>query len=83
VYPIYAPGQNNWDITIMKKFPLGSDRRSVQFRAKFYNAFNHTQYTAVDTSVVFDPGGEQINGQFGQVVATRSPRIIQLVFAAS
>ena len=78
VYPIYGPGQNNWDITLMKKFPLWSEQRSLQFRGEFYNAFNHTQYDAVDTNAVFDPTGAQINGEFGQVVATRSPRIIQL-----
>jgi len=77
VAPIYQPGQNNFDITLMKKFPLWSDQRTIQFRAEFYNAFNHTQYDAVDTGAVFDPSGKQINGQFGQVVATRSPRIIQ------
>jgi hypothetical protein len=77
VAPIYFPGQNNWDITMMKKFPLWSEQRTIQFRAEFYNAFNHTQYDAVDTGAVFDPTGKQINGEFGQVVATRSPRIIQ------
>jgi len=28
--------------------------------------------------LVFDPTGKQINGEFGQVVATRFPRVIQL-----
>jgi len=78
VYPIYGPGQNNWDITLMKKFPLWSEQRALEFRGEFYNAFNHTQYDAVDSFAVFDPTGAQINGEFGQVVATRSPRIIQL-----
>jgi hypothetical protein len=77
VYPIYFPGQNNWDITFMKKFPLWSDRRSLQFRAEFYNAFNHTQYDLLDNNAVFDPTGAQINGEFGQVTATRFPRVIQ------
>jgi hypothetical protein len=77
VYPIYFPGQNNWDITFMKKFPLWSDKRTLQFRSEFYNAFNHTQFAAVDNNAVFDPTGAQINGEFGQVVATRFPRVIQ------
>lgn len=78
VYPVYGPGQNNWDITLMKKFPLGSEQRALEFRGEFYNAFNHPQYDAVDTTAVFDPSGAQVNGEFGQVIATRSPRIIQL-----
>jgi len=77
VYPIYSPGQSNFDMTLMKKFPLWSDKRSLQFRAEFYNAFNHTQGDAVDTNAVFDPQGNQINSTFGQIVATRPPRVIQ------
>jgi hypothetical protein len=78
VYPFYAPGQNNWDLTVLKRFTLWSDQRRLEFRAEFYNAFNHTQYSAVDNNPVFDETGKQINGQFGQVVATRFPRVIQL-----
>ena len=75
--PIYNPGQNNFDMTLMKKFPLWSDRRSIQFRTEFYNVFNHTHFAAVDSGAVFDPDGTQINGQFGQIVSTRAPRVIQ------
>ena len=76
--PIYGPGQNNFDITLMKKFPLWSDKRSVQFRAEFYNAFNHTQYDAVDTwrRLRRHPASRSM-ATFGQVIATRSPRVIQ------
>ena len=77
VAPIYNPGQNNFDMTLMKKFPLWSDRRSIQFRTEFYNVFNHTHFAAVDSGAVFDPDGTQINGQFGQIVSTRAPRVIQ------
>jgi len=77
VYPVYGPGQNNWDITLTKKFPLWSDKRFLTFRSEFYNAFNHTQYDYVDNNAVFDPTGAQINGQFGQVIATRPSRVIQ------
>lgn len=78
VYPFYSPGQNNFDITIMKKFPITSDKRSLEFRTEMYNAFNHTQYASVDNNAVFDPSGKQINGEFGQVTSTRFPRVIQL-----
>jgi hypothetical protein len=42
------------------------------------NAFNHTQYQSVDGTARFDPAGQQVNGQFGQVTITRAPRVIQL-----
>jgi hypothetical protein len=79
--PIRGPGQNNWDLTLVKKVPLKSEARSLQFRLEMYNAFNHTQYAAVDTAALFDTstaGNPQVNGTFGQVVVTRSPRNIQL-----
>lgn len=75
--PIYNPGQNNFDTTLMKKFPLWSEKRTIQFRAEFYNVFNHTHFASVDSGAVFDPDGTQINGQFGQIVSTRAPRVIQ------
>ena len=40
-------------------------------------AFNHTQYSALDYTARFDPGGNQVNPRFGQVVSTRSPRVLQ------
>ena len=79
LYPFRGPAQNNWDITFMKKFPLKSETRSLQFRCELYNAFNHTQFQAVDNNAVFDvTTGAQVNGRFGQVTATRQPRVIQL-----
>jgi hypothetical protein len=79
--PVRGPGQNNWDITLMKKFPLKSETRSLQFRFEFYNAWNHTQYSGIDTFALFDDtaaGFPQVNSTFGQVTATRQPRVIQL-----
>jgi hypothetical protein len=72
-----GPGTNNWDCSLFKNFPIRSERRMVQFRAEFYNAFNHTQYSGVNTAARFDTAGKQTNAQFGQVTATRSPRVIQ------
>jgi len=79
LYPFRGPGQNNWDITFQKRFPLKSETRSIEFRAELYNAFNHTQFQAVDTNAVFDATtGAQVNGDFGHITATRQPRVIQL-----
>jgi hypothetical protein len=81
IYPIRGPGQNNWDLTFMKKFPLKSESRSLQLRAELYNAFNHTQFAGVDTFANFDntvASHPQVNGDFGHVIATRQPRVMQL-----
>jgi hypothetical protein len=73
-----GPGTNNWDLSLFKNFPLWSEKHVVQFRGEFYNAFNHTQFASVNTSARFDTTGKQTNTQFGQITATRSPRVIQL-----
>jgi hypothetical protein len=73
-----GPGINNWDISVMRNFPFGSESRYIQLRGEFYNAFNHTQFATIDNDALFDPDGKQVNGQFGQVISTRPPRIIQL-----
>jgi hypothetical protein len=74
---IRGPGINNWDLTAYKNFKLG-ERVNLQFRAEFYNAFNHTQWSALNTTARFDAQGRQVNAQFGEVTATRPGRRIQL-----
>lgn len=71
------PGINNWDISLAKRIPTGlGERRSLQFRAEFYNAWNHTQFASYDTSARFDRQGKQINANFGAYSSARDPRII-------
>lgn len=75
---IRGPGRNNWDIALFKDF-LVTERAKFVFRLETYNTFNHTQFSAVDTTARFDPAaGAQVNPTFGQMTAARSARIIQL-----
>src|SRR5437867_102384 len=78
VYPVRGPGLNNWDMTIMKQFPLWSEVRRLQFRAEMYNAWNHPNFSHVDNSALFDESGQQVSSTFGQLDGTRSARVIQL-----
>ena len=72
------PGINNWDLTFLKKFPLGGqEKRYFQLRWEMYNAFNHAQSRGVDTGARFDVDGRQVNARFGQATSTRFPRIMQ------
>ncbi|MGH8248712.1 MAG: hypothetical protein ACREUU_20065, partial [Gammaproteobacteria bacterium] len=57
---IRGPGIHNWDLTAHKNFNW-KERVQTQFRAEFYNAFNHTQYSALDTTARFDAQGRQGN----------------------
>lgn len=75
---ITGPGVNDFDIALMKHIPL-HDRLNLELRFEAYNAFNHTQFSAVNTTAEFDPStGAQINPQFGQVTAALDPRQLQL-----
>ena len=56
-------------------------RERVQLRVRLegYNAFNHTQFSSVNTTAQFNPAtGAQTNAAFGQITAARSPRTVQL-----
>lgn len=63
------PGINNWDVSFIKRTQV-TERLALQFRAEFFNLFNHTQFAGVNTS--FGAGA------FGQVTSARDPRISQL-----
>jgi hypothetical protein len=40
-----SPGVANWDMSIVKKFPITADGRlNLQFRAEFFNLFNRVQF---------------------------------------
>jgi hypothetical protein len=75
---VRGPGVNNSDVTVFKNIPLGSGQRRLQLRWEIYNVFNHTQFATVDTAARFDPQGNQVNARFGQVITTRSPRVMQV-----
>jgi hypothetical protein len=72
------PGVNNTDLALSKRFPLRNEQRFFQLRWEAYNAFNHTQYAGINTSPKYDlTTGAQTNAQFGQVISTRAPRVMQ------
>lgn len=65
---LLGPGQINFDMAGMKNIDFGR-RASFQFRAEFFNAFNHTNFSFVDTNTD--------SGVFGQVLSAHDPRQIQ------
>jgi hypothetical protein len=75
-YILRGPGVNNWDLSLLKDFPV-HDQMRFQFRAEAYNAFNHAQFSAMDTGARFDNSGKQINAALSQFTAARSPRTMQ------
>jgi hypothetical protein len=65
-------GLNNTDASLFKNFPgvFKREGTGLQFRAEFYNIFNHAQWNAYRTS--FGTAG------FGSATGTRDARDIQL-----
>ena len=76
-YQVRNPGVNNIDAALTKNFPVKSEKRYFSLRWEAYNAFNHTQFSSVNTAARFQPNGLQVNALFGTVVATRAPRVMQ------
>jgi hypothetical protein len=58
----YGPHLTNFDFTGAKNFSLGTERLRLQFRADFFNIFNHTNFS--------NPIANQSNANFGKITAT-------------
>jgi hypothetical protein len=66
-----GPSFANWDLGLLKYFPLGEDKVRLQFRFELFNAFNQVNLAAPNAT--FGTPG------FGQIFATaNSSREIQL-----
>jgi Carboxypeptidase regulatory-like domain len=64
-----GPGISNFDLSVQKITPIG-ETKHIEFRAEFFNIFNHTQF--------LNPDGNISDGSdFGIVKHTRDPRNIQ------
>jgi hypothetical protein len=71
---VLGPGQLNTDLSLSKAIPIKESK--VEFRAEFFNAFNHPQFQGPDTSVT--------DGTFGQITSTSvNPRLIQFALKYS
>ena len=65
----HGPGINNFDLSLLKDTRI-SERISAQFRAEFFNVFNHAQF--------INPSGNISSTSFGMVLSARDPRIGQV-----
>jgi hypothetical protein len=77
------PGVNNWDMGVVKYFPIG-ERFKFQFRLETFNTFNHAKY-GVDPAATAASGpgqsAESANftaANFGQITSYRPARNVQL-----
>jgi hypothetical protein len=63
-----GPSLSNTDLVISKRTPI-TERWTTEFRAEFYNTWNHTEFQ--------NPDGNFTNSTFGQVLKVRDPRVMQ------
>ena len=69
---LFGPGQFNWDVAIAKKTTVGGLREGayLEFRAEFFNTFNHPQFS--------NPNANVASASFGVIGSTSvAPRIMQ------
>ena len=50
---LFGPGRWNIDISMSKAFRVTEDGDEIQFRAEFFNAFNHAQFQTPGTFIPF------------------------------
>ena len=66
---LIGPGTFNVDFSAHRTFSLG-ERFKIQYRAEFFNFFNHPLLNNPDTTVT--------DSNFGRITAARDPRIMQM-----
>jgi outer membrane receptor protein involved in Fe transport len=76
-------GVNNWDLVLTKKTRLWTESKLLELRFEAFNAFNHTQFTTVDTNLdrIVRGGDGQIDptrSTFGKFTGARESRVLQL-----
>ena len=85
--------QANVDFSVLKHFPFG-ESRNIEFRAEFFNLFNHvnfanplSNFNAVPSTSINPNTGQIMNnnpGDFGRIVSTsNNPRLIQFAVKLS
>jgi hypothetical protein len=82
---LLGPGYFNTNLSLVKDFHF-TETRYLQFRAEFFNAFNHTNFTGISNLTAFTPVEAPINqpqtgtldvSQIGQILSAFAPRQVQ------
>jgi len=81
----HGPGTNNWNMALRKDTQL-SERVNLEFRAEFFNVFNHAQFIAPSGIGLCSAVSPDLTGvascnkisSFGQITKAQAPRLGQL-----
>jgi hypothetical protein len=69
-----GPGISNFDFALLKETNI-TEKTRLEFRAEFFNVFNHAQFA--NPSSAAGASGDFASSNFGEVVRARDPRLIQ------
>ena len=78
---IYGPDFRNVDLSVLKETKLG-ESRTLEFRAEFFNIFNHPAFAQPDTTFG-TPGFGQIFNTLGSTLGAGTSRQIQFALRFS
>ncbi len=70
----HGPGIDNWNLSLLKDLKL-TESKSIEFRAEFFNVFNHAQFPGAFST---DGNLSDGPGAFGYVTSAADPRIGQV-----
>ena len=70
---IIGPSFYQWDLSLRKQFNLPREGMALQFRADAYNAFNHTNWSALNGFSTNNVG----SASFGQITQAFPARVFQ------
>jgi hypothetical protein len=75
---VYGPQFTQFDSSLIKNTPL-SDGRSIEFRAEFFNMFNHPNFAQPDSTYISptDTSFGQIYSTFGSTIGLGTSRQIE------
>jgi hypothetical protein len=74
---VYGPGSWNWDIGVQKAIAI-TERRRVQIRADFLDAFNHFNPGSPSGTIADTRDGGLPNPNSGKIFGGGGNRVIQL-----
>ncbi len=72
------PHVTNFDVTLTRNIPLGSEKRVLRFQAQAYNIFNHTEISSIGSGIQFSPTTNAVtNGAtLGYITGATNARVL-------
>jgi len=76
--PLVAPGLDTWDMSLQRTFKMG-ERFAFQFRASFFNAFNHPNFAEPSPDITTKITATADDGSFDSHFGVGGPRNVQFM----